>query len=1171
MELNDAIRSAVELARSEETGRFEALVAVLRRELDVEQTEILIELLDSDEQLLRRAAIVLSQDRDSQKLCDRLTKLADDDEAMVLEEFATLVQKNERLGKDADLLRKLLDNDNYDVRLAAVSAAGKVHGLSAELEDLLLDDDSWQIRQKAAIALKQHLPRTVCNPLIEALAADDDEDVQRQCAGSLEHHLKTLGGYPSDLARPKTGTLRKALENLGRGRRTPTLHAWLKECCHSEFDLELLRSFGIVLTEADVVKTLPRAFLADAVVDQIMNVLNGPAPKAAVLVGEPGVGKTAIVHELAHRLCEQDSSWCILQVTPSEFLTGTKYIGEWQTRLSSLIDAISEPRRVVLYIPNVHELGSVGRSSSTDDNVASALAPHLERGEVVLLGESSEQQLQEGMSDCPTLRRLLLPMRVHGTSERQTREIVGRVLAETQLDAPDEFIDRLQELADFGWADTAQPGRVIGLLRLVLHERDQTGSLPSDAEIINAIGTTTGVAQQLLDDDVALELNESRAFFEERVMGQPEAVDAAVDLVTLIKARLTDPGKPFGVMLFVGPTGVGKTELAKSLAGFCFGDVNRLARLDMSEFATYESFERLLGTSGRPGLLTSIVREQPFSVILLDEIEKAHINVYDLCLQIFDAGRLTDGQGRTVDFRRSVIIMTSNVGSQISETAVGFGRDPGDSNLNTHIHRELSHTFRPEFLNRIDRIVLFQPLSEETAERIARREVSQVLQRSGIRSRRLAVDIDSGVFPLLLREGYSRAFGARPLKRVIERMVLLPVARLLASGRVPPDSVIHLGLRNRRVHIDVTTPDDSADESNVEPRPSQPIATLYELAARLDALSDEALELSAQKSNLLVRTTNPGFWDNREEAVVLSDRIYQLESILGQLETLRETVRRLQQPVNRPGSAPRPQPPNPDTLISLQVRTHMVESLVRCREPRQLSDVFVTLTQLNARGKPLGAVQTLAEMFRKLAIRYRFQVDVLGDQQFDSPPDNSIVLRVNGVGSFALLSRETGIHQVSRRRHQGDASRRTTDRELIRVEVEPVEFDQVDGKVSSLLADDIRAEYETLTDVTGRVIARPTIDVRLLHVPTLVSIQLRTTGDRLEAYERLLPLLAVRVRSAADSRGTPAVENQIIRRYQIGPFGIVKDRRTGLTSGHVNRILQGRLDRFLLAPPVKDE
>ena len=222
----------------------------------------------------------------------------------------------------------------------------------------------------------------------------------------------------------------------------------------------------------------------------------------------------------------------------------------------------------------------------------------------------------------------------------------------------------------------------------------------SEKEILETLSTSTGIPADFLDDSVSLDRQKVRQFFETRVMGQPEAVEAVVDLVTLVKAGLNDPNKPFGVFLFVGPTGVGKTELARALAEHLFGDVNRLVRLDMSEYATYEAYERLIGNTARneAGLLTSTVRERPFAVILFDEIEKAHPNIYNLCLQMFDAGRLTDAMGRTVDFRRTIIILTSNVGSIVQTgPALGLAREAPPMPTRETIFRELSRWFRPGF------------------------------------------------------------------------------------------------------------------------------------------------------------------------------------------------------------------------------------------------------------------------------------------------------------------------------------------------------------------------------------------------------------------------------------------------------------------------------------------
>ena len=424
-----------------------------------------------------------------------------------------------------------------------------------------------------------------------------------------------------------------------------------------------MRGFGTVLTSEAEAGRLPHAFRVDDICAAIQAVLVGPPPRAVVLLGEPGSGKTAVVHELTHRLGNDPAGpWHMLRVAPADLLAGTTWLGEWQTKVRNLVQAVKAPRRVVLYVPNLEELSDVGRSSQSDSNVATALAPYIERGELAIVGESTPEAFRAGLGAIGSLRRLFHAIDVQEAKPARTRDILKAVRDEAAADVPEPVLDRLVDLADFYLAGTAQPGRTVGLLRRVLGSTAGRDGPVCERDVLTTLSTSTGIPIDFLDDAVPLDRAQVRGFFEARVMGQPDAVDAVVDLVTLVKAGLTDPGKPFGVLFFVGPTGVGKTELARALAELLFGDAGRLFRLDMSEFATYDAYERLIGWGGKPGLLTSAVRERPFSVLLFDEIEKAHPNVFDLCLQVFDAGRLTDKQGRTADFRRTIIILTSNIG-----------------------------------------------------------------------------------------------------------------------------------------------------------------------------------------------------------------------------------------------------------------------------------------------------------------------------------------------------------------------------------------------------------------------------------------------------------------------------------------------------------------------------
>jgi ATP-dependent Clp protease ATP-binding subunit ClpC len=1054
----------------------------------------------------------------------------------------------------------LLRDAESDVRLAALPAAARRPALELDLVDLLANDSYWRVRQEIARRLGEGTPRAVLPALVAVLAEDSDSDVQRECAIAAEKLLRRLGGYPADLARPRPALLREAHARAGKfaAGTCPLLAAWLEERVSTDVDLDALRGFGTVLTLEAEAGRLPHAYEADEAVEAVTKILLGDAPRAAVVVGEAGVGKTAVVHELVHRLrARPDGPWYVLRVSPAEFLAGTVYLGEWETKLRNLVQAARHPRKVLLYVPNLEELASIGVTSKTDANVATALAPHVERGEIAVLGESTAESFRKGLGAVRSLRRLFHAVQIPPADAEESRTILQAVAREAGADVPAPVLDRLVEVAGFYAGATAEPGRSVGLLRRVLGARAGRGGPVGERDVLATISTSTGIPVDFLDDSVPLDRAHVRAFFEARVMGQPEAVDAVVDLVTLVKAGLTDPNKPFGVLLFVGPTGVGKTELARAVAELLFGDPARMVRLDMSEYATYEAYERLIGVGPTPGLLTATVRERPFSVLLFDEVEKAHFNVFDLCLQIFDAGRLTDAQGRTADFRRTIIILTSNVGSRVAQEApVGFGRGvpPPDANVTL---RELSRSFRPEFLNRIDRVVTFRPLSAETAEKIARRELARVVERSGIARRRLVVDVEPGVLPLLLREGYSPAYGARPLKRTVERLVLLPVARAIASGEAQPGSVLRLAARRGRVEVEVAAPEpaDGAPAPEVPaPRAPHVAERLAGLEARVAKLRDGTAPLTERKSELLARAAAPGLWDNRPAAQALYDEVYRLDGVLAALDGLGAAVREQAEAARRARSSDRELARVDERLDALEGQARHVGFLVGCRDRRDLGDAFVALTLVATHGAGLDGVARLARMYAGLARRHGLAVEVLDDRRDGSPPEDVIVLGVSGAGAYALLAGEPGLHQVSRGRGEPRDGPRAADRDVVRVEVLPVPYEDADDR------DEVHAETRPLAEVTGRLLARPRLEVSLRHAPTMLTLRAWTDRSKAEAVERLRPLLRARVAAAESASGGRV---PVVRRYALGPAPLVRDARTGRSTGRLDLVLEGHLDMFL--------
>ena len=684
-------------------------------------------------------------------------------------------------------------------------------------------------------------------------------------------------------------------------------------------------------------------------------------------------------------------------------------------------------------------------------------------------------------------------------------------------------------------------------------------------DILVTLSQSTGVPVDLLDDSAPLDLAELKTFFESRIIGQPDAVQAVVDLVTLVKAGVTDPHKPFGVMLFVGPTGVGKTELARVLAEYIFGDAGRLVRFDMSEFASPEGYTRLIGGRGENGLLTDAVRQRPFSVILLDEIEKSHVNVFDLCLQIFDAGRLTDGHGRLVDFRRSIVILTSNVGAEAPGGQVGFGGHSGPGGFAgggsdaarapdaDRMFRELSRFFRPEFLNRLDRIVHFQPLSMEVAERIARRELDMVLQRSGVARRNLTVSVAPEVMALLVREGYSPHFGARPLKRTVERLVLLPLGRALATGRLGGGDLVTLQVRDGRVDVSVAVrtpgPEEEGPARPAEARTTEGIA---EMVSRVEALKGALVAVSERKSELVSRTQQPGFFADTVLREATFDELHKVDAFLARSERCCAAILGLAASV-RAGS-----PRVASRWEELEGELRPLEFIASCRDARALGDALVTVRWVRGKGDGMDAVPTLVRMYQGAGERRNLSVQVVAEQFGDA--EEAVYLHVTGLGAYAWMSEEAGLHAF-RRWSKFRPRRGASESEQEDLAVVAVEVCDLSGGPDRKFVSRLTTRIQPLKPAVSRLVEQGAWRVEMFDGDSVRSLAGVFPGTRKAALESAAGLLWSLANAVANRAvGTAVGEVSVIREYELGQGACVRDLRTGRSTTRVSHVFRGQLE-----------
>ncbi len=776
-------------------------------------------------------------------------------------------------------------------------------------------------------------------------------------------------------------------------------------------------------------------------------------PKRALMItGEPLSGKSSFLTLLAERVAR--NGWRVFEASAADLQAGQLYIGQLEGRIRQALVELDVSRKIIWYVPDLLAMALSGTHQSQSASILDQLMPALATGRIIIWTEATPAGMARLIHLRPGLRRQLEIVRLEDLSAEETDEIaepLSQALAAKAAVSVDPSLARTAiEVAQHYLNSMSLPGSALALVRLTLQRAGKQQRHLAGHDVLETLSQMTGLPLSLLDGADRLDLAAIRDHFASRVIGQPEAVANIVERIAMLKSGLNDPGKPIGVFLFAGPTGTGKTELAKTVAEYLFGSIDRMIRLDMSEFQTFDSISKILGGGGLSAdaeTLIARVRKQPFSLVLLDEFEKSHPQLWDLFLQVFDDGRLSDANGQTADFRHCLIILTTNLGATAHRDS-GIGFTPSSAGFtNDQILRAIGQTFRPEFQNRLDKVIVFKPLTRELMRGILKKELDRVFERRGLKDRAWAVEWDSSALEFLLEKGFSPEMGARPLKRAIDQYLIAPLAATIVERRFPEgDQFVFVRRDGDALKAEFVDPNgegesycaptaasaedgdtDASDLVRLMRAPSGDAAEALALRHQLADLADriDSEDWSSEKAKLTAAMNDPDFWSSQGRF----DTLAKIE-LMDRLEVASETAHSLSSRLkNREGTSGKSMR---DLVARLAMQIHLVKEGLTDLDDGTPAEVAVMIEPVF--NSPAEEGEAERAWCRDVLNMYRAWADKRNMTLSERTTSFFLpLLTVSGFGACRTLTREAGLHVLD-----GIESSETTSRMTARVLTVPV-------------------------------------------------------------------------------------------------------------------------------------